>query len=991
MVTNASCFGTNDGAISLNIGGGSGGYSYQWTGPAGFTSMQKDIANLAAGVYNLVVTDNLGCTSGNNISISVAGPASPLSVALVSSNNVKCFGTASGTANVSITGGMSPFTYTWRNTMTNMQVSNVQNPANFTPGTYSLVVTDAGNCTATLPQNVAIQGPPAAISASHTKMDATCPAGGAGSSNGSINLTVSGGWPGGSPIITWIPSLPGGANPTGLSAGVYTPIVTDVGGCVDTLDAITIGGPPPISFSQTNIANVQPCAGDANGSISVTPMGGAGAPYTISWTGGFTGNQITGLSGGNYTPLVTDGAGCTVTLSPVNVFEPSPINVSSVQVTNVTGSMNNGAITISFAGGAMPYGYAWSGPGGFVSGQKDISGLAPGDYILTLTDALGCVFVASYNVMSDVGVMVVSVKPSCGDDGCVTLSLTPSAVAPFTVAWTGVTSGSFQTSMFTVEVCGLQVGNYNITVTDANNNAVVVPTQNISALQPAIVSSQETNPNDAFMNGSIILEGFPASAPYDYVWNDGAVGFSRMNLDSGTYCVTVTNLNSFCTFTRCFTLTRTYPPFQFFSNVTNADCGNAANGAIVIFVSGGDGPTYTFEWDGPNGFSSTDQNISNLAPGVYTVTVTDESLIDYVRSVTINTQSLLAISNVNVVSNYNGFQVSGADECDGEATAVITGQVGNVTVTWSNGQTGLTNTDLCAGAYSVTVVDGLGCEAVWSDSLLAPPPMAGSTQSVTNFGGFSVKCHGDCNAIVRVRVSGGVPPYEVQWPNGALDILSSSNAFSQVGNLCGGDYEVTVTDRNNVLYTYAVTVSQPDPLIAEFDYITPSRFTTCDGELLLSSPGAVGAITALWSSNNGQSGQGTRATGLCSGEVVQFVGKDENGCPISGMDTVPYPADGCMIVRPVITPGEEDGNNDFMLITCIEAAPDNTVEIYNRWGQLVLPTIQSYHNGIRHWRGRSDVNGDGAPLPAGVYFYVINYTDDEGNPRQIRGHVNLLR
>jgi gliding motility-associated-like protein len=129
---------------------------------------------------------------------------------------------------------------------------------------------------------------------------------------------------------------------------------------------------------------------------------------------------------------------------------------------------------------------------------------------------------------------------------------------------------------------------------------------------------------------------------------------------------------------------------------------------------------------------------------------------------------------------------------------------------------------------------------------------------------------------------------------------------------------------------------------------------------------------------------------LCAGEVVTYTVKDENGCQLVATDTVPYPEDGCLIVRPVITPGLPDGNNDFVLITCIESV-ENTVEIYNRWGQLVLPVIVNYNNTNRNWQGRSGLNEDGAPLPEGVYFYVLKYTDDEGNARQQKGYINLLR
>jgi gliding motility-associated-like protein len=104
------------------------------------------------------------------------------------------------------------------------------------------------------------------------------------------------------------------------------------------------------------------------------------------------------------------------------------------------------------------------------------------------------------------------------------------------------------------------------------------------------------------------------------------------------------------------------------------------------------------------------------------------------------------------------------------------------------------------------------------------------------------------------------------------------------------------------------------------------------------------------------------------------------------MDTVPYPSDGCLRVRPVLTPGEQDGNNDFLLITCIETV-ESTIEIYNRWGQLVFETT-NYNNLTNNWKGTTK---SGQPLAEGAYFYILNYTDEDGNQKQEKGYLNLLR
>ncbi|MDX2134558.1 MAG: cohesin domain-containing protein [Saprospiraceae bacterium] len=988
VVTPVSCAGAQNGSINITVTGGSGsGYTYMWSGPNGTTFNTEDLTGLAQGLYRVTVTDGKGCTSGSNISpINVPGPSGPITVTLSASTNVTCFGNTDGSATVTVNGGTAPFIYDWKNTANNTTVSNMQNPANLPGGTFSLIVSDAGGCTATLSPNVTIATPPSALTvAVGQTTSVTCP----GGNDGSITLNASGGW--GGATVAWTPAIPGGGlNPTGLTGGVYTAIVSDQGGCKDTLDPITIATPPAFTTAPVTVTDVMPCAGDANGSVGITPGGGNGGPYQVQWPGGRSGAQITGLSGGFYAPTITDSKGCTSVLPALEVFEPNPIRLDSATITDKSGNQNNGAIQVYFSGGIFPLGYVWDGPGTFSSTNQNISGLDAGEYGLTVTDAFGCVFDTSFIVRADIGVAVDSVKNACGNDGCIFMTMSPSSVPPFTVTWVGG-SGPQIFNTRDIELCGLSAGLYNITIADNNGNAIQVPTQQVQALQPAVVSSMETNPNDDFKNGSILLTGVPTTSAYQFVWNDGFMGNARINLDSGTYCVTITNLSSGCTMTNCYKLTRTYPPFTYFAQKVNPDCANTENGSITLSISGGDGPNYTFQWTGPNGFMATTRNISNLIPGTYTVTITDESMVQRVFVETLTPNSTLAVSNVNETSNYNGFQVSGATMCDGAATAVITGQMGNVSVTWSNGVSGLSNTTLCAGTYSVTVTDGLGCQAVWVDSLTAPGPLAPLTQAVSDFGGFNVSCNGECDGIMSVRVNGGVAPYTVRWPNGEVDVLSNSSQFSTAMNLCGGELLVTVTDGNNVVTVHEVEVLEPAPLTASFSAITPTRFTSCDGELLLSSPGAVGDLTATWSSNNGQQGQGPRASGLCAGEVVFFAAEDENGCTLVANDTVPYPDDGCLLVRPVITPAEQDGNNDFMLITCIESAPDNTVEIYNRYGQLVLPVIESYHNANNNWQGRSGVNNNGAPLPEGVYYYILTYTDDEGNRQQKKGYVNLLR
>jgi gliding motility-associated-like protein len=418
------------------------------------------------------------------------------------------------------------------------------------------------------------------------------------------------------------------------------------------------------------------------------------------------------------------------------------------------------------------------------------------------------------------------------------------------------------------------------------------------------------------------------------------------------------------------------------TQVSSASCIYSANGSINWGITGG-APPLSYEWKGPNGPLSNDNfgALNNLVPGNYSVTATDAEGNTFSTSTTLTSQSTLAVTNVNELSNYQGFQVSGANQCDGIASVVFSGGVGNTSILWSNNVTSIQNNTLCAGVYSVTVSDGLGCTSVWSDELTSPPGVSLIQSMVTE-----ISCHGECDGVARVTVSGGVAPYTVTWSTGQTDQVVNAGGFSQAVNLCGGDYKVTVTDKLGADYVYDLPIPEPEPIVLTFASVAPTTFNACNGEIIAEAPGAVEPIVYTWSGSLGHSGNSQRAEGLCSGEVVQFVLYDANGCAGTGVDTVAYAEDGCYQVRPVITPGQQDGNNDFVFITCIENVP-NTIEIFNRWGQLVFET-NNYDNASNVWDGTTK---DGQPLAEGVYYYVLSYTDPINGSQQKKGHINLLR
>jgi hypothetical protein len=978
VVTNVKCTGESNGSVSLNISGGSPMYLVGWTFSNGpFNQTGANISNLAAGNYTATVTDSRGCTTVN--SFTVAAPSTPLIVNQGTIDPVNCFNGADGCINISTTGGWpGTATFVWKNTANNITVGTTQNICGLAAGSYNVTVTDAGGCSKSLASAAVVTGPSSPLTVNVTATPTSCP----NSNNGSITVSANGGW--GGPTYVWTPVLPGIPVVNGVSKGTYTVAVTDAGGCTVTAVA-TVGGPADFSIGNPQVTNLT-CSNSGNGSINIQPSGGNPGVLAVSWSGTpLVGATISNLPAGTYTPILSDGSGCSQVFAAITVSAPQPIMLSAATV-NQSGVTNNGSIDLTPTGGNPGnYTYSWTGPNGFISSLQDPSGLATGTYTVTVQDVNLCSAVGTYTVGQDnvvAPIVLDSIKGSCSDNGCIYFHVAASAstFTPLTIAWSGAQSGTSTSNNTTLSICDLKPGNYNITVTASNGNSSVLSGV-VPQLDPANVNTSSTPPFDDFKNGSITLT--PQFPSMSYIWNyQGSTSAALSNLDSGLYVVTVTNNASGCTKVYTFDLDRQYLPYSC-STATKVDptCKTSANGSLGVLASGGNGPNYTYQWVGPNGvLPFVTPTITGLTQGIYTCTIRDESGTACVQTNTLVSQSQLAITNVNELSNCNGWQVCGENSCDGIANVVYTGQNGAVNILWSNGATSSQTNTLCGGAYGVTVTDGLGCTSVWSDELTAPP----SIQPLYEV--FKPKCAGDCNGSARLNVAGGVIPYTVKWSTGQQDVLFNSTSFSQAINLCPGNYTVTVTDDNDITKVITFELQDAPPLIIEFSAVEPTTFNSCDGEILAFTNGAALPVVMNWSGNYGHSGQGARAEGLCAGELVQYVVQDANGCTAIDTTSVPYPPDGCLQVRPVLTPSQQDGNNDFMFISCIESV-QNKVEVYNRWGQLVFET-ENYDNASNNFKG---LTRSGQALAEGVYYYVLSFTDDDGNFRQEKGHINLLK
>lgn len=375
-----SCLGSNNGSVDINVTGGIGNYTYSWTKNGAPFAIIQDISNLAPGNYQVAVKDANNC-GPKTASFTITEPPL-LVVSLINKTDVICFGDTTGAINVNVSGGVpsvSGYNFAW--TGPNGFSSNIQNLTNLVAGTYNLIVTDSQSCSKNLVVTISQS---TEIKVTYSTTPILC----YGANNASITAAISGGIP---PYqYTWS-NLATTLNQTNLSAGDYTILVTDNAGCKKS-QTITIPDAP--IFTVNPVKKDISCFGAHDGSIALNLVGGK-APITLVWSDGSTsGLTRNNLGAGIYTATISDGTPCQIVRTFV-IQEPQPLVVSA-NVTNAfdCDNANSGAINLLVSGGTAPFTYSWSNG----TTTEDLSNVPAGNYLVTVTDARGCVKTAQYSI-----------------------------------------------------------------------------------------------------------------------------------------------------------------------------------------------------------------------------------------------------------------------------------------------------------------------------------------------------------------------------------------------------------------------------------------------------------------------------------------------------------------------------------------------------------------------------------------------------------------
>lgn len=896
--TNVTTNNGTDGSVTVVVNGGTAPYIYSWSPVGGNTDTAT---NLAAGTYTCTVVDAKGCSVSKQIVITEPSTF----VVNATSTNISCNGAANGTASVTASGGILPYTYLWSNSATTSSISGL------VPDTYTCTVTENNGTGIAIVKTFTITQP-LTLTATTVQTNVTIN----GQSTGSASVNVSGGT---APYsYLWTNSSSTTATASNLVAGDYTCTITDAKGCTISKN-FTITQPPVLVLNSgsTTSTNVL-CYGEATGAATVSVSGGV-VPYTYSWSpnvssGATANNLLAGtyvctitdangakviksftitqpnsvlsatttssailcnggtttvsvsvsggtpgytyswspnggnansatLTAGSYICTITDLNGCQLTKNFTITQPAAALDATTTQTDVLVYGSSTGSATVNVTGGTAPYTYSWTNS---LSTTSTASNLAAGSYTCTIKDANGCTLNKTF-IISQASVLVASVEStnvSCygANDGSASITAVSGGSGSYTYLW----SPSGGTNAIATD---LSAGTYTCYITDSNGAFI---TKTFTITQPSAALSASISKVNPTVNGTntgtatVTVTG--GTSPYTYLWSNSATTSSISSLAAGSYSCVITDAKG-CTVTKTVELTEPSPVLVTTSK-TDVSCFGGNNGTAGVAVSGGVSP-YAYVWTPSVGSGAT---LNGLVAGTYVCRVTDANgaVVEKTIEIVQPTELTTSVSQINVGCN-------GANS--GSVTITVSGGTAPYTYSWSpSGGTTATASNLTAGNYSCKITDSKGCTVTRNITITQATLLSATTSKI------DVKCNGESTGSASVFVSGGNPTYTYLWSNGATTATAS--------NLIAGSYSCTITDANGCSLIKNFTINQPSLLSATTSQSNVICYGQSTGSASVAVTGGVSPYTYLWSPSGGNA---NTAYNLAAGTYYCTI-TDSNNC-----------------------------------------------------------------------------------------------------------------
>lgn len=528
-------------------------------------------------------------------------------------DNLVCNGDNSGRISLAVSGGTSPYSYTWNNDAESATIENLA------AGDYSCTVSDRNFCTATNSYTVS---QPEILSAQANPIDITCH----GANNGAISLTVNGGTP--QYTYHWNDNN-AEAHRTNLPVGSYSVTITDNHNCSTTATA-SISQPTALNVNG-NATNIS-CYGRNDGAISISVSGGT-EPYDYQWNGQTAEANPTNLSAGNYSLVVTDANTCTATFS-ATITEPDEL-VAIPNITPITcAGANDAILSASATGGTGTYAqYFWfraENPNSPVCVQPQYQNVAAGNYLLVVKDSHNCtdtVPVAVEDAVAHNFEMSVTDALCNGGTGSIAITVDGGNGTGFSFAWSGNASSTYSAT-------SLPAGHYTITATDSNNCETILDTAVNEPEMPFIGAWSDI----------VLCEGqsytLDAGNYTSYQWSNGATTQTLSVSEANDYSVTVTD-NQGC---------HSY-------DAVNVSIRQPYNGDKLALASVSETNSVVLRWN----------KTANQGTASYRIYRDSGEGFAFIASVGFNSEAMYEDTTVDASEQYYSYKVTAVSNCGDES------------------------------------------------------------------------------------------------------------------------------------------------------------------------------------------------------------------------------------------------------------------------------------------------------------------------------------